>query len=1692
MIHKEVRSVGFGFYDEDEIRKLSVKKITSLDVLNNFGQPMPNGLLDEAMGPTEPLARCKTCGLLFKHCPGHIGHIELCVPLYHPLLMRLLANTLKAKCFFCHHLKHDPVTVKGCLAQLCFLKAGRYELAEEAKLCAQRMAALSRQCARESKKGLRGSSKKAGKDGKKENKKMEDEDEDEEVKDPNVILERGMKRLDQLLDSALQMESSVGPENALKTPYLQQKRREVVRDFMRACPTKCQHCGGISPKIRMDGPTKIFLDPIPKKATASNIDLGLFLPNVLGDSGAASVQSARLLFPNEARAHMKLFYQQEYNVLSRLLPLAAPGGAVGLSHDRKGGKRQNGFKVFFCPVIMVPPNKFRPMQRTAGATSLHAQNALFNTIQKYDHELRSIRRRKKEELATFISQNVGEGDDDGESSDGKEGTGKKKEGVVKKEQKETKKWALIRLFTVADGQAERRFVLFWLNMQDSFNILLDSDKNRRYGVLAKPGVRQLFDKKRGLFRQNMMGKRVNHAARSVISPDPYILANEIGVPERFARQLTYNEPVTQWNAGEMASAVENGPFKHPGANYVLLPDGGKIDLSKIDKAQRVALANTLNTETLEAKLLQKDGGDASSRSTGGLKVVCRHLRDGDFVLMNRQPTLHKPSIMAHKARVLKGTQYQTIRMHYANCKTFNADFDGDEMNMHFPQSELARAEAQMLANTDNQYVKPTDGTPLRGLIQDHVDAGVLLSSKNCFFTRAQYQQLLYQAVSVIVKTYERVPISCPTILKPAPLWTGKQLMSDLIKFVVGKQTGVSAAAASFNMDGKPKLPNDIWGKGNPEENVVRIRCGDLLTGVLDKAAFGNSKKGLVDNINALFGGKTANLVLSLLGRLFTKYIQTHGFTCGLDDLLLTSEADQRREKALLKGQRLGIQKSAEFVGLEAKSQQAAATDSQAGAKLRDVVACKIREQIALNAKEHVALDNAMKTVMGQTTTNVGSLTDRARRRRRREGRGAGSFENVSFDIVFKACLPAGQHKPFPSNMFATMVLSGAKGSKVNHTSISCLLGQQELEGRRVPLMMSGRTLPSFKPYDPSPRAGGFVADRFLTGLRPQEYYFHCMAGREGRLRHGCEDVEIWRCLVKHLEGLQVAYDYTVRDTEGTIYQFNYGGDSIDTSRTSHLYRFDFLKANFRSLLHKLSPSAALKGLDIKSVSKFVKKAAKRAAKEGLEEGGGHRDPVLAQFAPGTCLGAVSEKFRKEVEEFCKALPKKKSSETSNTEDVITRNKFRSLMFLNYISCLAHPVTLGIPRLREIVMTASRDISTPIMELPLLKIGPKGGYDPDLIDKAKERALQMSECTLSDVLDSVRVRETIKGPFTRYQITMIYAGDDSKAARKHMVEEKHFRFGVEKEFILKIQLFTLSELGRIEKRVRVAAVKKAIKDIDKDEAAQMNISLSASHQRDRDDVPPQDREEGAGDGEAKKGKDAKMGHEIGADHDDDEEEDGRNDLPLPGSEEFERYRKRAQEEEEYDEADADDIEMVRRAVRKKREEDKKTKKKNNNSPTSGSDGSSSSTGAMAEKDLEDDDDEEEDDDDYDDDAAREAIVYQIGSVFGHYGINVDKRHLGLLADYMTHDGGYRPLNRLGIEGGTVSPFQKITYETSTNFLLSACVDGSYDHVTNPSSRIVMGIPPKSGTGAFDLRYHFDAPAKRIKERKEMATKMGGGL
>jgi DNA-directed RNA polymerase I subunit RPA1 len=427
----------------------------------------------------------------------------------------------------------------------------------------------------------------------------------------------------------------------------------------------------------------------------------------------------------------------------------------------------------------------------------------------------------------------------------------------------------------------------WQDLQANVDHLIDRDLNKTADSAISQGLRQVIEKKEGVIRMHMMGKRVNYAARSVITPDPYLNIDEIGIPEVFATKLTYPVPVTPWNVTEIRQLILNGPNVHPGAVMIEGEDGLIKRLSPHNYVYREAIAKRLLTMTEKA-----------NKFFHGIKIVHRHLQNGDMLLLNRQPTLHKPSIMAHKARILKGEK--TLRLHYANCKAYNADFDGDEMNAHFPQNELARSEGYCIANVTHQYLVPKDGTPLSGLIQDHMIGGVKLTLRSTFFNKEDYMQLVFSALSMI---QGNLILLTPAIIKPVPLWSGKQVISTIIINIIPSKKSL------INLTGTAKIGADEWkvrksrpwkcgtpftNPNNMSEAEVIIRNGELHCGVLDKKHYGATPFGLIHCVFELYGGSTSSKLLSAFGKVFQAYLQTIGFTLGIEDILVKTKADLKR------------------------------------------------------------------------------------------------------------------------------------------------------------------------------------------------------------------------------------------------------------------------------------------------------------------------------------------------------------------------------------------------------------------------------------------------------------------------------------------------------------------------------------------------------------------------------------------------------------------------------------------------------------------------------------------------------------------------------------------------------------------------------------------------------------------------------
>lgn len=1074
---------------------------------------------------------------------------------------------------------------------------------------------------------------------------------------------------------------SIGNSRVVLNKTTETLRNILLHDILKQLGSKkkCMHCKEKFEKVQ-SFKTKLM-------RTVKNTDDA--------EEGTIKLGGIKIVTPRECRDYLRSIWLMEQQALLEIVPVLKGVKDMEFPTD-----------VFFLDVVAVLPSNVRPISYTAGMMTEHSSTQLYRQLLECCLLLRAVIQ------------------------------------VMKGGEIELPEEARLVYESAAGSTPAEKLHLAWQQLQTSVDSLMDRELSNSTGGAA--GLKQIIEKKQGVIRMHMMGKRVNFAARSVITPDPNLAIDEIGIPEEFARQLSYPVPVTSWNVEELRRLVTNGPRVHPGATTVEF--GGRT--------LRIDPENPTQQESIFKRLLTPEEG-------GGVKIVHRHLQNGDILLLNRQPTLHRPSIMAHVARVLPNEK--TIRLHYANCKAYNADFDGDEMNAHFPQNEVARSEAYELAIVGQQYLVPKDGTPLLGLIQDHVVAGVRLTARGSFFSSADYQQLVYTALDGC-RSSGRLRLLPPAMMRPRRLWTGKQILSTVLLNVI------PADRRPLHLCAPAKISARAWGYRGPphmSEAEVVIRDGELVCGVFDKQQLGATPHGLVHCVYELYGSRHATRLLSALARLLTAYLQLHGFTLGVRDILVVGEAERERCR-LVDSERQGqLGREATRLALDLPADQDYDIES---------LGVAMEAATATNARFIAHLDHQYKSQLDRLT-----------------------------DSINKACLPAGLLEPFPDNNLQLMVTSGAKGSTVNTMQISCLLGQIELEGKRPARMPSGRSLPCFIAGDTSPRAGGFIAQRFMTGIRPPEFFFHCMAGREGLIDTAVKTSRsgyLQRCLVKHLEGLRVAYDLTVRDSDNSLVQFLYGEDGMDIANVQFLNerQLPFLRDNAaavddagltpqlrkvphykRMLKHaeKLNRWKEANGnpldkrrrtafsifsevmchrLDLEQPHQINKKTGRTQLSEAIVElwrraGPDIRasfetqctrcpDPINSCYQPDHYLGALpdrlAELLAKHGADSEDALHLKAMRGVAAAGESVGLLAAQSIgepstqMTLNTFHFAGRGemnVTLGIPRLREILMMASTNIKTPSMEVPFLK-----GSE----DQAERLRCSLTRVTLADVLERVEV------------------------------------------------------------------------------------------------------------------------------------------------------------------------------------------------------------------------------------------------------------------------------------------------------------------------------------------------------------------
>jgi DNA-directed RNA polymerase II subunit RPB1 len=581
----------------------------------------------------------------------------------------------------------------------------------------------------------------------------------------------------------------------------------------------------------------------------------------------------------------------------------------------------------------------------------------------------------------------------------------------------------------------------WTNMlQYYIATLVDNNvpgmpTNTQRSGRALKSIKDRLNGKMGRVRGNLMGKRVDFSARSVITPDPNLSIRELGVPLKIAQNITKPIKVNARNIQFLTQLVRNGPDIYPGAKILQKKAGDKISLRYVDK----------NSLVLE-------NGD----------TVHRHMLDGDAVLFNRQPTLHRMSMMGHITRVMyKGN---TFRMNVGDTQPYNADFDGDEMNMHMPQTVEAEIELRQLAAVPFQIISPASNESIVGIFQDSLLGSYLFSRENITFTPQEAMNLVVGLKDIDTSVF---------------LQLGNITSFELLSMIL-PPISVYTKNKGFDED------KDVKKNTN---NIVEIVNGNYLRGQIDKGILASTSKGLIHRICNDYGNTMAADFIDNIQYIVNEYMKVKSFSVGVSDLMvtdttmktITAEISQTNEnvKDLIDEIHLGI-----FVNETGKT----------------------------NADE---FETRVNDILGEANKKICKFT----------------LNNLEKD-----------------NRFLTMVKAGSKGKEINIIQMVACLGQQTIDGKRIPYGFDQRTLPHFYKFDDTPAARGFVENSFVSGLNPSELFFHAMGGRIGIIDTAVKTSTtgyIQRRLIKSLEDLVCTYDGTVRNNKGKIIQFEYGGDNID-------------------------------------------------------------------------------------------------------------------------------------------------------------------------------------------------------------------------------------------------------------------------------------------------------------------------------------------------------------------------------------------------------------------------------------------------------------------------------------------------------------------------------------------------------------------
>ena len=552
-----------------------------------------------------------------------------------------------------------------------------------------------------------------------------------------------------------------------------------------------------------------------------------------------------------------------------------------------------------------------------------------------------------------------------------------------------------------------------------------------------------LNSKIGRIRGNLMGKRVDFSARSVITGDPNLSIRQLGVPLKIAKNITKPMTVNDLNRDFLMKLIQNGPEEYPGAKILEKKNGEHISLRYVDR-NSIVLQN----------------GD----------VVHRHMMDGDAVLFNRQPSLHRMSMMCHIVKIMKVGD--TFRMNVGDTKPYNADFDGDEMNMHMPQNILAETELRNLAAIPYQIISPSSNSPIIGIYQDSLLGSYRFTRENINFSPKDAMNLLMMFSKVNTEELQK---------------SGDKISSFDI---------LSQILAPITLSYKTKLYEDTE-DFKTSNNVLEIKSGKYIRGQIEKSVLGSSTKGILHRICNDYGNRACSNFIDDLQNVITEYMKWTSFSVGISDLI-ANETTQKKIIQVISEQKLKVQECIDKVHLGIFENNTANTNI-------------------------VEFETIVNNLLNDATSKSGKI---------------------------------GRTSLGSDNRFVMIVDSGSKGTPINITQMISCLGQQNVDGKRIPYGFDNRTLPHYSKYDDSPNARGFIENSYISGLSAPELFFHAMGGRIGLIDTAVKTSQtgyIQRRLIKGMEDIKVEYDMTVRNNKGKIVQFKYGDDNFDTTKVENQF-----------------------------------------------------------------------------------------------------------------------------------------------------------------------------------------------------------------------------------------------------------------------------------------------------------------------------------------------------------------------------------------------------------------------------------------------------------------------------------------------------------------------------------------------------------